>query len=100
MSQIEPTDLLCKSRREELSVDEQRRLNESLERSLEVKLMSEMLSELEQDSRVRPGDDALFARITARALAKPERSLSNPAKAPNKRRALSMMLAAAVVLLV
>ena len=85
MSQIEPTDLLCKSRREELSVDEQRRLNESLERSLEVKLMSEMLSELEQDSRVQPGDDALFARITARALAKPkpERSLSNPAKAPN-----------------
>ena len=102
MSQIEPTDLLCKSRREELSVDEQRRLNESLERSLEVKLMSEMLSELEQDSRMQPGDDALFARITARALAKPkpERSLSNPAKAPSKRHALRMLLAAAAVLLV
>ena len=99
MSQIEPTDLLCRSRREELSVDDQRRLDESLERSLEVKLMSEMLSALEQDSRVQPGDDALLARIAARALDKPERALGKPAKAPSKRRALSMVLAAAAVLL-
>jgi tetratricopeptide (TPR) repeat protein len=92
MSQIDPTDLLCRSRREELSVDEQRRLNESLERSLEVKLMSGMLSELERESRVRPGDDALLARIAARAVGRP--------KAPAKRRALSMVLVAAAVLLV
>jgi outer membrane protein assembly factor BamD (BamD/ComL family) len=92
MSQIEPTDLLCRSRREELSVEEQRRLNECLEHSLEVKLMSEMLSALESESRVRPGDDALLARITARALGKPER-------VARKRRPLTMLLAAAAVLL-
>ncbi|HKO52188.1 MAG TPA: tetratricopeptide repeat protein [Polyangiaceae bacterium] len=97
MSQIEPTDLLCRSRREDLSADEQRRLNESLQHSFEVKLMSQVLGELEQDSRVRPGDDALLARITARALGAPEKA--SPKKAPAKRRALSMLLVAAAVLL-
>jgi len=92
MSQLEPTDLLCRSRREQLSVDEQRRLNECLERSLEVALMSQMLSELERESRVRPGDDALLARITASALGKPR-------KAPTRRRPLTMLLVAAAVLL-
>src|SRR6185369_9000427 len=90
MSQIEPTDLLCRSRREELSADERRRLNDSLERSLEVRLMSQMLSELERESRVRPGDDLLLARISARALGAPE-------AAPAKRRALRMLLIAAAV---
>ena len=93
MSQLEPTDLLCRSRREELSLDEQRRLSDHLRRSLEVALMSEMLSELERESRVRPGDDALLARITQSALGRPQ-------KARNKRRALTMLLAAAAVLLV
>ena len=93
MSQLEPSDLLCRSRREELSADEQRRLNESLQRSLEVKLMSQMLTELERESRVQPGDDALLARITAQALGPPK-------KAATKRRPLTMLLAAAAVLLV
>ena len=97
MSPFEPTDLLCRSRREELSSNEQRRLSESLQHSLEVTLMSQMLSELEQESRVRPGDDALLARITAHALGPPEKA---PKKASAKRRALSMLLAAAAVLLV
>jgi len=95
MSQPEATDLLCRSRREELTPDEQRRLNESLQYSLEVKLMSEILPELERESRVRPGDDLLLARINARVLA-PSR-LSQ--RAPAKRRALSMVLVAAAVLL-
>ncbi|HEY3254416.1 MAG TPA: hypothetical protein VGJ91_10720 [Polyangiaceae bacterium] len=93
MSLIEPTDLLCRSRREELSADEQRRLSESLDHSLEVRLMSQMLSELERESRVRPGDDALLSRITAHALGAPE-------KATAKRRPLVMLLVAAAVLLV
>ena len=93
MSQVEPTDLLCRSRREELTSEEQRRLNESIERSLEVKLVSQMLPEFERESRVRPGDDLLLARISARALGVPE-------KAPRKRRPLSMLLVAAAVLLV
>jgi hypothetical protein len=93
MSQIEPTDLLCRSRREELSFDEQRRLKESLEHSFEVRLMSQMLSELESESSVRRGDDALLARITASALGTPHR-------APRKRPALTMLLVAAAVLLI
>jgi len=93
MSHFEPTDLLCRSRREELSVDEQRRLNEYLQHSLEVRLMSQMLGELEKESRVRPGDDALLARITASALGTPQR-------APKKRPVLTMVLVAAAVLLV
>lgn len=96
MSQLEPTDLLCRSRREELTADEQRRLNESLEYSLEVKLMSEILPELERESRVRPGDDLLLARISARVLSSSRVSQRVPAK----RRALSMILVAAAVLLV
>ena len=93
MSQVEPTDLLCRSRREELTADEQRRLNESIQRSLEVKLLSQMLPEFERESRVRPGDDLLLARISARALGVPE-------KASRKRPALTMLLVAAAVLLV
>ena len=96
MSQVELTDLLCRSRREELTPDEQRRLNESLEFSLEVKLMSEILPELERESRVRPGDDLLLARINARVLA-PSRISQ---RAPAKRRRLTMLLVAAAVLLV
>jgi len=93
MSQVEPTDLLCRSRREELSADEQRRLNEALQHSLEVRLMSEVLSALESDSRVRPRDEALLARITANALGKPQ-------ELPRRRHTFSMLLVAAAVLLV
>jgi TolA-binding protein len=92
MSQLEPTDLLCRSRREELSIDEQRRLNQYLQHSLEVALMSQLLSEFEKESRVRAGDEALLARITVSALGKPQR-------APRKRRPLTMLLVAAAVLL-
>jgi len=94
MSQGEPTDLLCRSRREDLNDQEQRRLNEALEHSLEVRLMSQMLPELERESRVRPGDDALLARITARALGAPEKTHVK------RRRPLTMLLVAAAVLLV
>src|SRR3954468_21163817 len=94
MSQIEPTDLLCRARRDELSADEQRRLSVSLQHSLEVRLMNEVLSEVERESSVRPGDDLLLARISARALG---RSGKAP---PRTRRRLGMLLVAAAVLLV
>jgi tetratricopeptide (TPR) repeat protein len=96
MSQVEPTDLLCRSRREELTPDEQRSLNESLSYSLEVKLMNEMLPELERQSRVRSGDDLLLARINARVLS-PARISQ---RAPARRRGLRIALIAAAVLLV
>ena len=97
MSQIEPTDLLCRARRDELTAEEQRRLSASLQHSLEVRLMNEMLSQFERESNVRPGDDLLLARITARALGAP----GAPEKAPlRKRRWLSTLLVAAAVLLV
>ena len=94
MSQIHTTDLLCRARREELTLDEQRRLDESLEHSLEVKLVSQILAELDRESCVRPGDELLLARINARALA----TLSNPVRGPAKRRPFSMLLVAAAVL--
>jgi len=97
MSQHDPTDLLCSSRREQLKPDEQRRLRESLQYSLEVRLMSGILPELERESRVRPGDDVLLARINARAFAA-IRSRAAPIKAPAKRRVVMLLVAAAVLL--
>jgi hypothetical protein len=97
MSQCDPTDLLCSSRREELTLDQQRRLRESLQYSLEVRLMSQILPELEQESRVRPGDDLLLARINTRALAA-VRSRTVPSKANAKRRTVMLLVAVAVLL--
>ncbi|HET7543413.1 MAG TPA: tetratricopeptide repeat protein [Polyangiaceae bacterium] len=96
MSQPDPTDLLCRSRREGLTLDERRRLDESIECSFEVRVMSRILSELDRQSRVRPGDELMLARINARALD----SLRSPVRAPVKRRPFSMLLIAAAVLLV
>lgn len=98
MSQSDPTDLLCISRREELSVDEQRRLREGIRYSLEVRIMSEILPELERDSSVRPGDDLLVARINARALAALG-TRAAPVRAPAKRRTVMLLVAAAVLLM-
>jgi len=97
MSHCDPTDLLCASRREELTLHEQRRLRESLQYSFEVRLMSGILSELERDSRVRPGDDVVLARINARALSG-VRPRAAPIKAHGKRRTLVLLVAAAVLL--
>jgi len=95
MSQCDPTDLLC--RRAELTADEQRRLRANIQFSLEVRLMSEILPEFERESRVRPGDDLLVARINARALAALG-ARSAPLRAPAKRRMLMLLVAAAVLL--
>jgi hypothetical protein len=101
MSQCEPTDLLCSSRREELPLEKQRRLRQSLLYSLEVRLMSQMLPELEKQSRVRPGDDVLLARINAGALAAlsvQAGPLDVPSSAPAKRRTVTRFVAVAVLL--
>jgi len=92
MSHSESSDQLCRARREELSAEEQRRLHELVQHSLELRLMSHMLSEFEKESRVRPGDDVLLARINARALGVSD-------KAPVRRRGLSVVLLAAALLL-
>ncbi|HYQ42464.1 MAG TPA: tetratricopeptide repeat protein [Polyangiaceae bacterium] len=99
MSQIEPTDLLIRCRREQLTLDEQRRLSESIEVSLEVRLMSQILPELERESRVRPGDDVLLARINAGALAAIRSRASAPVRLPIKRRTVMLLVAAAVLLI-
>lgn len=98
MSQIDPTDLLIRGRREQLTPDEQRRLSESMETSLEVRLMSEILPELDRESRVRPGDDVLLARINARAL-EALGSQSIPIRRAIKRRTVMLLVAAAVLLI-
>lgn len=97
MSQCDPTDLLCCSRREELTPDEERRLRASIQFSLEVRLMSEILPEFERESRVRPGDDLLVARINSRALAALG-ARAAPVRAPAKRRTVMLLVAAAVLL--
>lgn len=95
MSQCDPTDLLC--RRAELTAEEQRRLRANIQFSLEVRLMSEILPEFERESRVRPGDDLLLARINAGALAALG-ARPAPVKAPAKRRMVMLLVAAAVLL--
>lgn len=99
MSQCDPSDLLCSSRREELPRDKQRRLRDSLQYSLEVRLMSQILPELENESRVRPGDDLLLARINVRALAALSSS-EPPYEARPPRRTLRLLVAVAALLLV
>jgi len=97
MSQLDATDLLCRSRREPLTAEEQRRLKECLEWSPEVKLMNTILIALDEESRIRPGDDLLLARINTRALAELG---GRPAsvRAPVKRRTFSLLVAAALLL--
>ncbi|HET9958750.1 MAG TPA: tetratricopeptide repeat protein [Polyangiaceae bacterium] len=95
MSQPEYTDLVCKAHRQELNPDEERRLDELLQTSLEVRLMDHMLSEFERESRMCPGDDMLLARIQERVLGAP-----TSARPPARARRLTMVLLPAAVLLV
>lgn len=90
----DPSDLICRARRRELSPEERRQLQELLNGSGEMRLMSVMLSEFERESQVRPGDDVLLARISERALGLTE-------KAPPRRfrRARSTLLLAAALML-
>jgi len=99
ISHLDPTDLLIRCRREQLTLDEQRRLSESIEVSLEVRLMSQILPELERESRVRPGDDVLLARINAGALAVIRAQSAAPVRLPIKRRTVMLLVAAAVLLI-
>ncbi len=99
MSQCDPADLLCSSRREELSLDKQRRLRQSLQYSLEVRLMSQILPELEEQSRARPEDDLLLARINASAVASlgPRVAPPPPRRARTGRRTVLLLLAATLL---
>jgi len=96
MSSAEPTDLLCRARREALSADEQRRLDELLATSAEARLVRGMLTELDRESRVRAGDDLLLARISAHVVA--ERRFSRPVR--RRSRAPLVLIAAALLLVV
>jgi len=96
MSSAEPTDLLCRARREALSADEQRRLDELLATSEEARLVRGMLTELDRESRVRAGDDLLLARISAHVVA--ERRFSRPVR--RRSRAPLVLIAAALLLVV
>jgi tetratricopeptide (TPR) repeat protein len=65
MSNIELTDLLCKARQGTLPSDEQRRLDQLLEISPEVRLMGAIQAELDRESVVQRGDEAIVARMAA-----------------------------------
>jgi TolA-binding protein len=74
MSEVEPTDLVCRARRESLSEEERRRLEHLLRTSLEVQLTSAALRQLDRESRVRRGDEALVERMVDRATLRLGRS--------------------------
>lgn len=107
MSDLESTDLICESRRRELSEREQRRLEELLSRDLGARLTQLMQPELERCSRVRPGDDLLSRRIVERALlgagvqaaARSQTRVQHPYMAVRKRRGRGplWLLAAAIL---
>ncbi len=92
MSQPDWTDLVHQAHRRELSAEEERRLRELVEHSFEARLMNQLLSEFDRESRVQPGDDLLLARVNARVLGAVDRR-------PFWRRRFTMLLVAAAVLL-
>jgi hypothetical protein len=78
-----------------LNAEERRQLQDLVQRSGEMRLLSVMLSEFERESQMRPGDDVLLARIGERAL-----GLTTKAPARSLRRGrLTILLAAALTLL-
>jgi TolA-binding protein len=84
-------DLSALSRRGELDVAEQRRLQLALQSSSEARLLHRAGLDLDAAGSVLPGDDALAERVKRRVL---ERVL--PAAAPRRRRLLPWGIAAAV----
>jgi hypothetical protein len=68
MSDLETSDLVCRSRRERLSNVEELRLGRLLQGSEEARFQAAVLDEVERDSAVQSGDDALVARMASRAL--------------------------------
>lgn len=100
MSRGDASDLLCRARREELSADEHRRLEELLDSSAEARLMAAMLSEFERESQVRAGDDLLLARINARAVRKSSGGFASSfgRRLSLRRSRLALALAAAMLL--
>jgi TolA-binding protein len=88
----EPSDLLNLARRGPLTRDESRELAAWVDEAPEARVLSDAAEVFDRDSSVQPGDDALIARIAARASAerRPARTL--------RRRAPMLLLAAALVL--
>jgi len=68
MNPFEATDLVCRARQKSLGEAEQRRLEGLLATSFEVRLMDAVLTELERESQVKRSDQALMARLAARAV--------------------------------
>jgi len=94
VNDLESGDLVCRSRRERLSAPEEHRLLHLLETSDEARFHAAVLDELEPESCVHPGDDALVQRIASRAL--------RPARSPARGRMFvrSLQVAAAVLMAV
>jgi hypothetical protein len=64
MSETDPFDLVCRSRRELLPEEAHQRL---MGGSMETRLMTLMLNEFERESRLQAGDELVVARMAARA---------------------------------
>ncbi len=67
MNEREVTDLVCLAHRDALGEEELRELERGLAASFEVRLASTILGELDRESQVLRGDEALVKRIADRA---------------------------------
>jgi hypothetical protein len=92
MSDLEASDLVCRSRRERLSSADEQRLSRLLQSSEEARFHADVLDQAEKDSCVQAGDDALVARMAGQAL----EPVTNPVR--RRIRVHALQLAAAVLL--
>jgi TolA-binding protein len=94
----EPSDLLSLARRGPITRDESRELAAWVEGSPEARVLSEAAGVFDRDSSAQLGDDALLARIAARAV---ELKIpAAPAPSRPRKRASVLLLAAALVVVV
>ena len=86
-----PEDLSIRVRRGDSTPDERRAFEQALESSALLRVAHEVGRDFDHAARVRPGDDELIARASAKAL-------SRPARRPRSRSALLVGLAASLAI--
>src|SRR5678809_276660 len=108
MSRIDPEDLSARARRAMLSEPELGELADALEHDPVLRAAHEVGLDLDRSTAVRAGDDSVVARAADEALARIEKSglsatdVPRPSgfravKSPKRKRALAVLLAAALV---
>lgn len=100
MSKDEPTDLLCRARRERLPEEARERLGRLVSQSAEARFLSAAFTTFEAESAARARDDALIARAVERTIAAADQgppAARRRAPLPRHQRAFRIGLAAILV---